>query len=328
VKIALSDLKQKVTATLSEGFPQDQAERIAEPLIWAEMSGISTQGIIKLTGSEPLQSIKPEHEMKVERDTKLSQLINAGANPATLASQQAVDVAINKANDHGIGIVGVRNTYTSNGAQAFYANRMAREGLIGVVMSRSSASFAPFDSIDPLFGTNPLAFSFPTNSDPLVFDMASSAMTWYGLVLAKAQGKDIPANMAIDRHGRPTTDPSEAMEGALLPFDRGYKGSGIGMVVEILAGPLVGAAYGQIEGDWGSLFIAIDPDLLVDRDQFKAHCSDLIHKIKSSRPKPGAPEIRLPGEHSRAAYQESVKSGYVDVEEAVLRELGYLETAK
>src|SRR5262249_49654297 len=148
-----------------------------------------------------------------------------------------------------------------------------------IVLCSQPASVAPFDSIDPLFGTNPIGFSFPTNSDPLVFDFATSAMTWYGLVLAKTKGEKIPENMAIDKNGKLTTDPSEAMEGALLPFDRGYKGAGIGMVAEIMAGPLVSAAYADLDGEWGALFIAIDPDLLIDVSKFKDNCSDLIKKI-------------------------------------------------
>jgi len=89
----------------------------------------------------------------------------------------------------------------------------------------------------PLFGTNPLAFGFPTNEEPIIFDMATSPMTWTGLILAKDKGESIPEGIAIDSEGKPTTDPAEAIKGAMFPFDRSYKGSGLGMVVEIMAGP-------------------------------------------------------------------------------------------
>ena len=324
MQIAINDLRQKIVTTLKQGFTEQEAVRIADYLVWAEMSGIKTMGIIKMTGTEPLQTIKPKHEIKIERDTKLSQLINAGAYPAPLVSQLATDTVIEKAHQHGFGIVGVQNTFSSNGAQAYYAERIAREDMIGIVMARSPASTAAFDGIDPIFGTNPVGFSFPTNEDPLVFDMASSAMTFYGLILAKAKGEQIPDNMAIDKDGNPTTDPAAAMDGALLSFDRAYKGSGIGMVIETLTGPLVGAAYGQLEGDWGSLFIAIDPNLLVDTETFKTNTSDLIRKIKAARKKPGTDEIRLPGERAQAAYKQALDSGMVDVDDVVLRQLGYL----
>ena len=326
MKIAISDLRQKVIQTLSHNFTEEQANRIADYLVWADMSGIKTQGVIKLTGTTPLQNVESEREIRVDRDTKLSQLIDAGACPAPLVSQQATDVVIQKAKEHGFGIVGVHNTFSSNGAQAFYAERIAKEDLIGSVLARAPASFAPFDCIDPLFGTNPIGFAFPTKEEPLVFDMSTAAMTWYGLVLAKARGEQIPENMALDKEGNLTTDPAEAMAGALLPFDRSYKGSGIGMVVEILGGPLASAAFCSYkdEDSWGSLFMAIDPELLVDIEKFKADCSELITKVKSSRKKPGVDTIRIPGERAKAAYKEAKASGVVEVEDAVLKELGYV----
>jgi L-2-hydroxycarboxylate dehydrogenase (NAD+) len=326
MQIPVKELREKVIVTLSKGFGEEDSNRIADYLLWADMSGIKTQGVIKMTGSEPLQDIKPKHEMKVERDTKLSQLINAGANPAPLVSQQATDIVITKAKEHGFAIVGVHNTFSSNGAQAYYAERIANEGLIGIVMARSPGSVAPFDSLDPLFGTNPIGFAFPTSNEPLVFDMATSAMTWYGLVLAKARGENIPDNMAIDKDGMPTNDSAAAMSGALLPFDHSYKGSGMGMLIEIMAGPLAASAYCDCETfdkEWGSTFIAIDPNLLVDTETFKANCSDLISKVKGSRKRSGVDSLRLPGERASASYKQAQESGMVDVDEFILKELGY-----
>lgn len=327
MKISIEVLRHKVVETLAKNFTPKESERIAEYLLWAEMSGIKTQGLLKMTGTEPLQDIKPQHDIKIERDTKLSQLINAGAYPAPLVSQQATDVVIQKAKEHGFAIVGVHNTFSSNGAQAYYAERIAKADLIGIVMARSPGSTAPFDSIDPLFGTNPIGFSFPTLNDPLVFDMATSAMTFYGLVLAKSKGEKIPENVAIDERGIPTTDPAEAMSGAILPFDRGYKGSGLGMMVEMLAGPLASSAYCDYETydkEWGSTFIAIDPELLVDIDKFKSDASDLISKVKTSRKKAGVGTIRIPGERAAEEYKTAFKSGFVNVEDVILKQLGYI----
>ena len=328
MKVSIKDLEQKMLATFSgKGCSAGDSQSVVDYLLWADMSGISTQGLIKMTGKEPLQDIKPKSEIRIERDTKLSQLIDGGANPAPLVSQRATDAVIAKAKEHGFGIVGARNTYSSNGAQAFYAERIANEGLIGIVCSRSPASTAGFGSIDPIFGTNPIGFGFPTLSEPLVFDMATSAMTFYGLVLAKARGENIPDNMAIDKDGNPTNSPEEAMNGALLPFDRGYKGSGLGMVVEMLAGPLVNSAWVDnktFEEEWGSLFIAIDPNLLVDTEVFKANASDLISKIKASRKSEDIEEMRLPGKRAAQSRKAAEQSGMVDIEEALLKQLGYI----
>ena len=329
MKISIEELEDKVLATFAEnGFSLEDSKRIWKYLLWAEMSGNSTQGIIKMTGTEPLQNIKPKYEIKIDRDKKLSQLIDGGANPAPMVSSHATDVAILKAKEHGFGIVGVRNTFSSNGAQAYYAEKIAEADLIGIVCSRSPASTTGFGSIDPLFGTNPIGFGFPTNDGPFVFDMATSAMTFYGLVLAKSRGESIPENMAIDSKGNPTVDPTLAMDGALLPFDRSYKGAGLGMIVEMLAGPLVNSAWidnKTFAEEWGSLFIAIDPDLLVDVETFKINASNLIEKVRQSRKGLAVTEMRLPGDSARAKREKAMASGFVEVEESILKELGYFE---
>jgi L-2-hydroxycarboxylate dehydrogenase (NAD+) len=324
MKILVTDLRKKIIDSLRKNFDAESAGLIADYFVWAEMSGNKTQGILKMTGPTPIQEIVPEHEITIDRETTLSKLLNAGKNPAPLVSQIATTAVIEKAKAHGLGIVGVHNIESSNGAQGYYAERIAKEDLIGIVLTRSAASVAVFGGIDALFGTNPIGFAFPTSEEPLVFDMATSAMTWYGLVLAAARGESIPENMAIDNDGNPTLDPNEAMNGALLPFDRDYKGAGLGMVVEVLAGTLVGAAFGQVEGEWGALFLAVDPNLLIDVERFKVSNSELKKKILASRTKDVAGKIRLPGERALKTRQESAQSGFVDVDDSVLKILGYL----
>ena len=291
------------------------------------MSGISTQGVIKLTGSDPIQEIEPTGDIRVERETKFSKNFNANNNPAPIAASRAMGEVITMAKEHGVGIAGVRNTHSSNGVQAYYVEQIAKNDLIGVMCSRSPAASTGFGSIDPLFGTNPVGFGFPTTDNPLVFDMATSAMTFYGLVLAKAQGVQIPENMAIDKEGKPTTDPEAAMGGVLLSFDRGYKGAGLAMMVEMLAGPFVGSSYVDhktFEEEWGTLMIAIDPDILVDREVFKKNASELISKVKNSRHIEEIAAVRLPGERAQQNYIASVESGEVEVDENVLREIGVI----
>lgn len=266
----------------------------------------------------------PMHEVKVEKETPVSVLLDAGANPAPLVAQVATDRAIEKAKASGLAIVGIHNLFSSTGAQAFYARRIAEAGFIGIVQSRPPASTAAFGSVEPLFGTNPIAFSFPTLDEPLIFDMTTSAMTWYGLVLASAQGASIPAGMAIDTEGNETTNPAAAMKGALLPFGNDYKGASMAMVVEILSGVLVGADYCAVDGEWGSSFIVIDPEVSIGQEEFRRRCSDMIKKMKSARKLPDIESIRLPGERAASCYKESMATGMVEVDEAILTKLGYV----
>lgn len=324
MRIKIEDLRQKISAALQVGFVEDEIKSAVDYLMWAEMSGVKTQGIVKLTGKTSYQNKQPQHDMQVERETKLSQLINGGDHLSPYASQRAVEVAVSKAKEHGFGIVGVHNCQSSNGAQAYWAEKISSQDLIAIVTVRSTASGAAFGGIDPVFGTDPIAFSFPTTTQPLTFDMTTTAMTFFGLVLANNKGESIPENTAIDKDGKPTTDPAAAMNGALLSFDRSYKGSGLGMVVETLAGPLVGAGFGGAEGEWGNLFIAIDPNLLVDTDKFKSDVTELIKKIKSVRRQDSVSEIRLPGERAKKDFKQCVDSGFVEIDDQVAREIGWL----
>ncbi|HSX01138.1 MAG TPA: Ldh family oxidoreductase [Candidatus Saccharimonas sp.] len=324
MKIALKTLRPQVIATLSQNLSPDAAARLADFLIWADMAGVPPMGIAKLTGTEPMQNIKPAQAVRVVRDTKLSQLIDAGGHPAPLVSLHATEVAITKAKEHGFGLVGAHNMHSSNGVLGYYVDQIAKQGLIGLMVTRTPGSQAPFGSAEPLFGTNPLAIGIPTAHEPLVIDMATSSMTWSGLTLAKARGEQLPEGKAIGPDGQPTTDPAQAMEGGLLPFDGGYKGSSLAMVVEILGGPLVGASYGVIDDQWGTLVMAIDPGLVSDPAEFKRHTSDLVRLIKASRKQPGVDDIRLPGDRLRAAHQAAQDSGEVDIDETVLKELKYI----
>jgi len=324
MKISADSLRGQIVKILEKNLSHEHAEVVANYFMWAEMSGNKTQGIVKLMGASSIQNIKPHGEIEIIKDTKLSQIIDANDNPAPLNAQVATDVAIQKANEHGFAIIGVKNTFSSNGAQAYYVEQIAKHDLIGIMCSRSPASQAAFGGIDPVFGTDPIGFGFPTLDAPLVFDAATSAMTFYGLVLANARGEKIPENMAIDKDGNPTTDPAAAMSGALLPFDRSYKGSGFAMIVETLAGPLLGGAWVDnktFKEEWGTVVIAIDPDLMVGRDEFKKNVSDMVSKIRSSRVV-GDDMVRLPGENAQKQYEAAAKNGEVEIDDVVAKEIG------
>lgn len=335
MKVAISDLRAKIIELMTQNYSKEDAEKVADYLLWADMSGIDTQGVIKMAGGTKLHELEPTGEIETVRDTKLSRLINAHSAPAPLVTQIGTEAAIEKASASGFAMVGINGTYSSNGALAYYTQKIANEDLIGIVMARSPGSTTAFDSIDPLFGTNPVSFAFPTQEDPIVFDMATSAMTFFGLVLASAQGSEIPDEMAIDEYGNPTNDPDAAMSGALLPFDRGYKSSGLGMVVEMMGGPLVGASFidsiagegvqGKLGGPkgWGTIILAIDPGLLVDIEDYKKDSSEFLRLIKSSRKKKGIEEIRLPGERAAKAFKEAEAEGMVEIDDSTLKGIGW-----
>lgn len=322
MKIKIRELDNLIKRILSSTYySKKQAKEISEVLLYAEMTGKNTQGIVKLLGREPIQNIKPKYEPKILKETRLSVLLDGGGNPGILASRIATKLVIKKCKENGFGIVGTNNTFSSTGVIGFYAREITKEDFVGLVMSGSPGGVAPYGSLEPLLGTNPLAFAFPTDNEPFVFDMATAAITWYGLVRAKILGQKLPEGVAMDKQGEPTTDPSKAMDGAIYPFDKGYKGSSLSMVIEIFTGPLVGAAYCSLEGDWGNLFMAIDPELLVDQERFKKNCTELIKRVKKSKVDKKIGQIFVPGEKSLMNLRKAEEAGEVEIEDKLLAEL-------
>jgi len=321
MKIRIEDLKHLMKSALtSKYYSPEEADMMVEVFLHAELTGKNTQGILKLLGTEPAQEIKPKYPPKTTKETNLSALIDGGGAAGPLVGQIATDKVIEIAKKNNFAIVGTNNTFSSVGAIGFYARKIAENNLIGIVAASSPRGVLHFGGIDPAYGTNPTAFGFPTNEYPIVFDMAASAITWYGLVRAKSLGQKLPENVAIDKEGNLTTDPEEAMKGAILPFDRSYKGSGLAMVVELLAGPLVGASYVHDNGDWGTVFIAISPELLVGTDNFKKHASELVKKVKTGRTKDDK-RIHIPGYDSEGQRQKTLDSGEIEMEEKLINDL-------
>ena len=319
MKISISSLRSQIIENLTNMSPSNR-EIVADYFLWAEMTGNKTQGIIKMSGSDPIQKIVPEYDMKIEKETKVSALLDGGKNPAIIVAEKATGIAIKKAKEIGIAIVGARNTFSSNGAQSYYVEKIAKQDLIGIMVSRSPGSVAPFNSIDPLFGTNPIGFAFPTMEEPIVFDAATSAMTFYGLVVAKARGENILDGIATDKDGNPTNNPSDVIDGgAITPFGNSYKAAGLSMLVELLSGPLINGSYldyQTFDKEWGTTIIAIDPNILTDIEDFKKKCSDFISIVKNSRTRKNEP-IRIPNDRARQAYKKALLSETIEIDDVI-----------
>ncbi|MCI5060276.1 MAG: Ldh family oxidoreductase [Alphaproteobacteria bacterium] len=317
-QVEIHILKEKLFNFLMQYFDEKAVQDCVDVILYAELCNKTGQGLLKLLGTEPLQGIKPEKSVEIFERTKLSALISGNKNPSFHIAQTAMRLCIDKAKEYGFGIVGANGIFSSTGALGFYAEKAAQEGLIAYACARSPGATAPFGLSAPLFGTNPFSWAFPTLEEPVVFDMATSAITFYELVLAKMAGKKIPEDVAIDREGEITTDPSEAMKGGILPFDKGYKGSALSMMVETLSGPLVGASYCDYETfdkDWGFLVFAFDPELLIDAQKFRKEADNLVTIIRQNG---GV----VPGDNSRQYEKAARHSGNITVEKSAAELLG------
>lgn len=322
MKIAITELTTLVTQALkNQGYDDSEVETIADVLMYAQLRG-NNQGIVKLTGKGMPKSPDATVITSV-KETKLSTLLDGGKNQGMVVMKHALEILLHKVSEHGFGIVGTNNTYSSTGAIGYYAEAIARAGYIGFVFAGSPPTVTTHGSYEALFGTNPLAIGVPTTGDPLVLDMATAAMAYFGLVQASIAGKSIPDDVAYDAEGNLTTDPARGMDGSIRPFDRSYKGAGLALMNEIFTGPLVVASFVGIgeRGDWGNLMYAIDPELLGDRKEFAQKVSTLAKRVKAAKKLPGVTEIQLPGERGSSIARANLAEQMIEVEDNLLEKL-------
>lgn len=324
MKVKVEELRRLVKKTLLKSYSKDEAKRITEIVIFGEMSGKKSHGIVRLMiGGSSMLAQTPTEKPEIISKTKLSKLINGHKNPAMLVGSIAMDEVIQIAEEYGFGIVGTNNTFSTSGCLSYYLEKIANENLIGIIMARSPSDIAPFNSKEPLFGTNPIGFAIPSKPSPLIFDMGTSGISYGALLKANATGEKIPSGVAIGPDGKNTSDPAIAMKGALLTFDNSYKSSGLSMMVEILSGVLTGASFLDInknDDQWGNTFIAFKPDLLIKLDEFKNKMAKFVKRIKKVETRDGN-SLRLPGENTLNNRNECLQTGEIKVDEKLYEQL-------
>ncbi len=322
MKVSIDSLKDVTRrAILNQGYGAEDSEIILEIIMYAQLRG-NNQNVVKLVGAG-MPANPAAGEIALVKDTRLSSLIDGAWNQGMVVVAQATATAIHKAKEHGFGIVGTRKTNSSTGAIGYYARQIAEAGLLGFVFSGSAEFVAMHGSYEAFFGTNPLAVGIPTAGKPIVFDMATAAIAYYGILLAQAAGEAIPEDVAYDQAGLITKDPTRALAGAIKAFG-GYKGAALALIVEVLTRPLVGASRNPdgTKHDWGSLVFAIDPELLADDlETFRAGVSDLMARLKERKRLPGVDELLIPGERGDRFYEKVMAAGEIELEDKLWQEL-------
>ncbi len=323
MKIKVSELTKLVNKALKkQGYSPKEVKIISEVLMYAQLRG-NNQGVVKLIG-KGIPKDPRAGAINVTRETKLSILYDGNHNQGMIVMRTALNKLLKKAKRSGFGIAGIWNTASSTGAIGYYANEIAKQGYIGFVLAGSPETVNTHGSYEPIFGTNPLAIGVPTKNDPVVLDMATASIAYFGLIEAATAGRSIPEGITYDANGNLTTDPKLAMDGAIRPFDRSYKGAGLAMMVQILTGPLTSSAFcgiGDTKNSWGNLIYVIDPELLVDREVFADQVSQMVEKIKGTKKLPGVEEIFVPGEKGNKLAKKHLNEGYIEIEENLYNKL-------
>jgi L-2-hydroxycarboxylate dehydrogenase (NAD+) len=303
------------------GVPEADIEAVREVLMYAELRG-NNQGLVKI----PVRGVVPRADARpIEISHKLPCVahINAHGSSGMATMVKASAEAVSLAQTYGVGVAGVHGLSTSTGAIGYYANQIAKEGMVGIVMAGSVKAVAPAGSVDPIFGTNPIAISAPTPDGPVVLDMATAAMAWYGLIQADQRGEAIEGDVAYDGDGAPTTDPAAAMKGAIRAF-AGNKGAGLAFMVEVLTGPLIGNAIlgdEDVARNFGDLVLAINPAAFGDSGDFMRRVETLMTKVKSARRAEDCDEILLPGERGDRQTLEARTSNTISIDKTLYEQL-------
>jgi LDH2 family malate/lactate/ureidoglycolate dehydrogenase len=309
------------------GLAERDADIVADDLVAADLEGVASHGVMLvpmyvdriLAGSVSLR-----HEGEVASDRGGAVVLDAGHALGQLTARQAVRLAVERASAHGLAAVAVRNAFHF-GTAGRYARMMAEQGCVGIVMSSTRPLMPPPGGAEPMVGNNPIAVALPSaGAHPVEVDMALSATAMGKIRLAAAAGESIPADWALDRDGRPTTDPAAAIKGMLLPA-AGPKGFGLAFVIDLLCGGLSGGAVGAevrpLYGDpadpyrCSHFFLAIDVGHF-PASTFAERVRDQALRVTGSKRAPGVARIHAPGELAWATRRANGSACPVSVETA------------
>ncbi|MFZ3010101.1 MAG: Ldh family oxidoreductase [Candidatus Microsaccharimonas sp.] len=320
MKITVDELKSKVVAGVSKlGYENEDAQTIADVLLYAQLRG-NNQGITKIaTGGVP--KAEDVEAFRIVKKNKVGALVSGGHS--MVATAKAVNLAVELAEEHGVGIVGSNHTFTSSGAIGYFSRQIAQKGYIGFVCvgNGSFAFVAPTGSAEPKLGTNPFSYAFPYNGGEVVFDNATAAMAYFGIIEAKLKGEPLPEGIGFDKDGSPTTDPAAVLDGSISTF-AGHKGFGLSLLVQLLGGPFsMAGTPGVNEGDGSGTFVlAIDPGLLAGKDEYMDRSTEFINQIKSAKPLTGQ-QVILPGEIGDSIAKQATESNEIEIPDAIWNEL-------
>jgi LDH2 family malate/lactate/ureidoglycolate dehydrogenase len=303
------------------GIPQPDADLVAGLLVKAELRGYAGHGVTRVL--QYLAFIKNKiYDLnatpQVKHEGKISAVIDAKHYIGQVAARMAMELAIKKAKEHGVGIVTLRRA-GHTGRLADYMEMATEQGMIGMgAVSVGSATTTLYGGMKPITGTNPMAFGIPTRSGaPIILDFATASMSMGEIQKRVAKKEPIPDGVILDGHGNPTNDFKSFRgppRGVFLPFG-GYKGSGLALVTEILGGLLSGNGPGKHWWDKGGhgvngLFLqALAVEEFQPLNTFHDKVDELISSIKSTQCAPGFKEILLPGESGRQREAAQRKDG-------------------
>ncbi len=332
------------------GVPLEDAKTAAEVLITSDLRGVESHGIGRLKYYyDRIKSGQhlPVTNFEIVRESPTTAVVDGHHGVGMVIGKRSMQMAIDKARVYGMGSVAVRNS-THFGIDGYYAMMAVKANMIGMSFTNARPSIAPTFGVQPMLGTNPIAFGCPTDEDcPFVFDGATS-ITQRGKFEVYARAEKMGAEgWAIDQQGNYITDPNEVLKGlgldtaALLPLGGagelggGYKGYDLATIVEIFSSALqTGAFLHGLTGidkqgnrqpfKVGHFFMAINIEAFCDIADFKATTGAILRELRASRRAPGQERIYTAGE-KEYENEEKVREQGVATNPNLQKEIKFLQ---
>lgn len=321
MRIKINELTKLCLGILQKkGLTKQQAHIVYEEYLDAELRGITCHGFSAFPAfKSELIDLDAKPEILRNEDTLL--FIDGKKNFGPIVCREFVPKLIEKAKKKHIAMMGIYNmhSYLMPGT---YTRIAAENDVVGFLFNYGGAPrVAPYGSIDPILGADTISIGIPCDGFPIVLDMATSVIAAGKIRLAKKLGQTIPAGVAVDKDGKPTTNTDEALQGALQTFG-GYKGSGLAIIVEILTKVIFNVdIHDKTKVNRGFFFAFFDPTAFQPIKEFKASVARFTSEIKSSRKADGVAEIFLPGEHSEGLKQENLINGYLEIDDKIIADV-------
>ena len=283
---------------LEAGFSGRIAREVARHLVEAEAAGVASHGIIRVAYYLSLLDkgmLSTNAEPALTRKTEVVALVDGNEGLGIPAANLAVEHLVKAAQSHGVAAVGLFNC-GHTGRMGAYSETAANAGCVLISFGGAGRKLypcvVPFGSGEPFFSTNPFSIGAPGGGySPAVVDIAASIVAGGKVAIAKAMGLSLPEGYIVDKAGNPSTDPDDYINGgALLPFG-GVKGSGLGLMAELITTAMLGEAF---EFNW--LFLAVKADVFRPRQSYDDDANTVIHELHGLNPAPGFNRVRMPGE--------------------------------
>ncbi|MHB8336285.1 MAG: Ldh family oxidoreductase [Ignavibacteriaceae bacterium] len=324
-----------VEVSMKYGLNKDDAEIFVNNLIEANLTGVDTHGLTRLSiylKRIKLGLINPHPLMTFEQKFPIAAVLNADNGLGQIAGEKAINKAIEMAKTFGLGAVAVKKSQHF-GALGYYCRKAAEAESICFSFTNAEPALPAWGSYEAFFGTNPIAMGVPVKDDiPIIIDLSTSIVARGKIISAAKQKMPIPEGWALDPEGNPTTDADKALAGSVLTM-AGPKGYALAMMVDILSGVLSGSGYGKNvhsmykdlknPAQVGHFFLCINIEAFMPKEEFYERIKAMKNEIKHSQMRQGVDEIRMPGEKKAKIKIEKLKTG-IQLGNDVLEELKVL----